>query len=416
MTSKKNEVAPEIFIPRGFRFGAHASGIKSSGKLDVSVLVAEEDCVTFGAFTQNLVRASSVDWNEARVGVGRALVINSGNSNACTGKQGESDTAEMAATLAASVACEADKVMVMSTGIIGELMPMDKVRTGISAAVAKLGGSPSNVRDFASGILTTDSFPKIVSREFETDAGRFTLLGAAKGAGMIGPRMRDPRLATMLCVFVTDFPLSNDLVSTGNGQKFQAIVDKTFNCISVDGHTSTSDQILLFAKDASGSEMDSAATSTFFDTLESTCEELAKMIPSDGEGATHLMCIEVRGNYSETELRSVGKTIADSPLVKTATFGADPNWGRIVSAAGYNGLIFDPAETSLWINGFLLFQDGTPVEFDEAEVSRSMKENFETEIRLDLSKSPANGELNCGRYWASDLTYDYVKINAEYHT
>lgn len=234
---------------------------------------------------------------------------------------------------------------------------------------------------------------------------------------MIGPRM-----ATLLCALVTDFPLSPHKTETtgyeagtGVAQRFRQVIDRTFNSISVDGHTSTSDQVILFAPRATEAT-DPRAEDEFFEQLEAICEELAKLIPADGEGATHLIAIEVRGAYAESQLRSVAKAIVDSPLVKTAVFGADPNWGRIVSAAGYSGLGFEPAETSLWVNGHLLFQHGTPVKFDAAQVSASMREQFETEITLEVSQPPADANWNSVRYWGCDLTYDYVRINAEYHT
>ena len=415
-----SQESENIRVPRGFRFSSHASGIKQSGKPDVSVLVADHACVTHGAFTQNLVRASSVDWNESNIGLNRALVINSGNANACTGEQGEKDTAAMASRLADQVACSSDQVLVMSTGIIGEMLPMELLHQGIDAAFGKLDEKSSSVYDFAEGILTTDSSPKICSQEFETERGTFTILGICKGAGMIGPKMANPKMATMLCVLLTDFPLarfdSNSRESyLDNEAEFQAIINRTFNSISVDGHTSTSDQVVLFAPVTDGVPS-KGESQPFFNGLEKLCVELAKKIPADGEGATHLISIEVRGNYSDAELRSVAKTVADSPLVKTAVFGADPNWGRIVSAAGYDGLEFDPSAMTLWVNGNLLFENGTPAKFDAAAVSQSMKENFETEIRLDLGQFSEGENPNTAKYWTSDLTYDYVKINAEYHT
>lgn len=409
-----------VHLPRGFQFSSVACGIKSSGKPDVAVLIADQPCSTYGAFTQNQVRASSVDWNEQRVGHGKALVINSGNANACTGVQGEQDTETMAKLLAEQISADANEVFVMSTGIIGEKMPMATVEKGIIEASIKASHSEQHVHDFAKGIMTTDSFPKIQSCQFQIGGESFTILGIAKGAGMIGPRM-----ATMLCVIVTDFPLAAGGAKGTSGswqdghQRFMGIINRTFNSISVDGHTSTSDQVLLFAPELD-TNSDSAdilnSQPVFWDALEGVCTDLAKMIPSDGEGATHLINIEVTGAYTEESLRSVAKTIADSPLVKTAVFGGDPNWGRIVSAAGYNGLKFDPSQTSLRVNDYLLFQNGSPVKFDEAEVSRSMKEEFETRIVLDLGGSSDADTRFSATYWTSDLTYDYVKINAEYHT
>lgn len=403
--SEMDAEEPMLSIPDGFSFTGVASGIKNSGKTDISIIVADETCSAFGVFTQNIIRASSIDWNKDRIGAARAIVINSGNANACTGAQGERDNESMARGLAEKIGCDLNDVLVMSTGIIGEMMPMEKVNVGIGQAAGQLNNDKSSFDLAVEGIMTTDTFPKVSSAEFEVDGQTYSILGMAKGAGMIGPKM-----ATMLCVLMTDFPLA---VSDENNAAYKYAMDQSFNCISVDGHTSTSDQAILLAKQVAESDKTSVPESNheFFNQLTAVCIDLAKMIPRDGEGATHLISVQVSGPQSESELTVVAKTIADSPLVKTAIFGADPNWGRIVSAAGYSGVEFDPNETSLQINGFLLFEKGTPVEFDEKEVSTSIRENADTEIELRIG-SPQNS----AQFWTSDLTYDYVKINAEYHT
>lgn len=395
---------PETFyIPSGFSFGAVSSGVKVSGKLDLALVVCDQPAYSFGAFTQNVVRASSVDWNQQRIGTGRAVVINSGNANACTGRKGEQDTETMAQRVAQQIGCSADDVFVMSTGIIGEHLPMNKIESGIEQVLPVLGRDELHVKDLAAGILTTDTFPKVVSKEFQSESGRYRILGVAKGAGMIGPNM-----ATMLCVLMTDFP-----VGPAAQARFINAVEKSFNSISVDGHTSTSDQVILLAPQADSQS--ESQTIQFFEVLDQVCQDLAKLIPSDGEGAQHLITIDVKGDQSEAELKKVAKTIADSPLVKTAVFGADPNWGRIVSAAGYSGVPFNPEQTSLWVNGELLFQNGTPVKFDAGKVSQSIRDHFDCSIVLEIGSSD-HGEQNSYRYWTSDLTYDYIKINAEYHT
>lgn len=403
--SEMDAEEPMLSIPSGFSFTGVASGIKKSGKTDLSLIVADENCSAFGVFTQNIIRASSVDWNKDRIGSARAIVINSGNANACTGSQGERDNESMARGLAEKIGCDLNDVFVMSTGIIGEMMPMEKVNVGIGQAAGQLSNDKSSFDLAVEGIMTTDTFPKVSSAEFEVDGQTYSILGMAKGAGMIGPKM-----ATMLCVLMTDFPLA---VSEENNAAYKYTMDQSFNCISVDGHTSTSDQAVLLAKQVAENDKTTVPESNheFFNQLTAVCIDLAKMIPRDGEGATHLISVQVSGPQSESELAIVAKTIADSPLVKTAIFGADPNWGRIVSAAGYSGVEFNPNETSLEVNGFLLFEKGTPVEFDEKEVSTSIRENADTEIELRIG-SPRNS----AQFWTSDLTYDYVKINAEYHT
>ncbi|MEE2642097.1 MAG: bifunctional glutamate N-acetyltransferase/amino-acid acetyltransferase ArgJ [Planctomycetota bacterium] len=396
---------PEVIhLPRGFSFSSVACGIKKSGKRDLSLLVTDQPAVSLGAFTQNLVRASSVDWNAENIGRCRALVINSGNANACTGTAGVGDTARMAEQVAESLGLVANEVHVMSTGIIGEPLPMEKIGPGIREAAGQLAGGRESLVDFATGMLTTDTFPKVVSKKFTVDDREYVLTGVAKGAGMIGPKM-----ATLLAVVMTDFPLND---SPANRQRFRSVVDRSFNSISVDGHTSTSDQMILVA--TGGDPGDGSPTELFFSELEEVSVALAKMIPSDGEGAQHLIEIRVTGDSPEEDLRTVARTIADSPLVKTAIFGGDPNWGRIMSAAGYAGVDFDPHQSSLLINGHLLFQNGTPVGFEESAVSQSIQADFETRIDLELCRG--GEELAETRYWTSDLTYEYVKINAEYHT
>lgn len=407
MTNRIKRSLPEkIEVPRNFRFAGVAAGIKKSARRDLSVVVCDQPATSFGAFTQNLVRASSVDWNETHIGLSRAIVINSGNANACTGNQGIADTESMAGILAQRLDCPSEQVLVMSTGIIGELLPMDRVRDGIGSAVNDLKSGSDHVLEFADGILTTDTFPKIASVRFEVQGQEYSILGIAKGAGMIGPRM-----ATMLCVLLTDFPLEN---CQSNAREFHGIIERTFNSISVDGHTSTSDQAILLS---AGSES-FPPRDKFFARLHEVCQELAKMIPSDGEGATHLISIEVSGELPEKDLKTIAKSVADSPLVKTAIFGADPNWGRIVSAAGYSGVRFDPLEITLKINGFLLFENGSPVTFDPQTVSQSIRDQFETSVCIHIGNGAAGGNdsVNTVRYWTSDLTYEYVKINAEYHT
>ena len=411
MLESENEISENdtdelmLSIPEGFSFAGVASGIKKSGNIDLSLVVADDKCSAFGVFTQNMIRASSVDWNRNRIGSARGIVINSGNANACTGEQGEHDTESMARELADQIGCELNDVLVMSTGIIGEMLPMENVTSGIVAAFGQLQNNEIAFDLAAQGMMTTDKFCKVSSTEFAVGGTTYSVLGMAKGAGMIGPKM-----ATMLCVLLTDFPLA---ASDEHNTAFKHAIDQSFNCISVDGHTSTSDQVVLLANSTGGSDGKSLPESNheFFNQLTAVCIDLAKKIPSDGEGATHLISIQVSGPQRESELALVAKTIADSPLVKTAVFGGDPNWGRIVSAAGYSGIAFEPNETSLRVNGFLLFEKGTPVDFDEKEVSTSIKDNTDTEIELQIGVPK-----NSAQFWTSDLTYEYVKINAEYHT
>jgi glutamate N-acetyltransferase/amino-acid N-acetyltransferase len=252
-------------------------------------------------------------------------------------------------------------------------------------------------------MLTTDTTHKLASRQVELPGRRVQITGMAKGAAMIGPNM-----ATLLGLVLTDAPLEVAVAQDLLGE----IAERSFNCISVDGHMSTNDTLLLVANGAAGGPpLSGAALGSFHDGLLQVCQELARSIPADGEGATHLIALEVRGCASEAAARQIAKTVADSPLVKTAVAGADPNWGRIVSAAGYAGIPFDPSKVQLHVNGFLLYQHGTPVDFDAAAVSQSIRGQRDTSIVLGFGEGTA-----ATNFWTTDLTAEYVRLNADYHT
>jgi glutamate N-acetyltransferase/amino-acid N-acetyltransferase len=355
-------------------------------------------------FTQNLVHGAPVKLNRERTPSEsiRAVVINSGVANACTGAQGEADARQMAAKVAQVCQFQEEQVLVLSTGVIGQLMPMDKICTGIEAAAAELRDDEAALVAAAQGMMTTDTRHKVCSRE--VNLGRpIRVTGVAKGAAMIGPNM-----ATMLSVVLTDAALSVADAKSG----LKDAVDESFNCISVDGHMSTSDTVLLLANGAAGGPVLSGGDLAKFQaTLVEVCEFLAQSIPADGEGATHLITIEVHGCRTRGEALRIAKTIADSPLVKTAIAGNDPNWGRIVSAAGYAGVPFNPAKVSLLVNGTLLYEHGAPVAFDADAVSAAMKADRDTSVVLLLEEGAASA-----RFWTTDLTAEYVRLNADYHT
>ena len=334
-------------------------------------------------------------------------MINSGNANACTGVQGEQDNREMAAGLARLIDSQPEQVAVLSTGVIGHLLPMEKVRAGIEDANRALGDQSNHFEWASTAILTTDKSVKTAHSTIEINGQPTRIAALAKGAGMIGPNM-----ATMLAVVTTDAYLdSNDAQAM-----IQRVADQSFNQISVEGHTSTNDALILLASGTSGDSdygqpLGGDDLSLFESELKRVCIELAKKIPADGEGSSHLICLNISGASTDQEADRIARSIAQSALVKTAITGNDPNWGRIVSAAGYSGVEFDPGQVSLNLNGFELFRTGTPLEFSAAEASRSMKENFETQIELSvgLGKGTAN-------HWTSDLTVEYVRFNSEYHT
>jgi glutamate N-acetyltransferase/amino-acid N-acetyltransferase len=395
-----------IRVPRGFKLAGVYSGIKRDPrKLDVTLIVSDGPAAAAGVYTTNRVFAAPVALDRSRTPSDRvrAVVANSGNANACTGGRGMKDAREMARLAADACGAEEDQVLVLSTGIIGEYMPMEKLARGIAAAAAQLAADQDALTAAARGILTTDTVHKLSGRTVTLGGREVQITGMAKGAGMVGPNM-----ATILSVILTDAPLSP--------QTAQAVltgaVEDTFNMISVDGHTSTNDTVLLLANGAAGGEpLAGRDLDAFAGALAEVSEELAKAIPADGEGATHVVTIEVSGCADRQSARRIARTVADSPLVKTAVTGNDPNWGRIVSAAGYAGVPFDPEGVSLRVNGFLLYEAGAPAEFDAAAVSASIHDNFDTLVELRFREGDA-----AARFWTSDLTVEYIRINADYHT
>lgn len=394
------------FVPAGFRVAGVHCGIKGNpAKNDLTLIVADQPCVAAGVYTQNLIFAAPVALDRARTPSDRVRVVvaNSGNANACTGPRGARDALEMARQGAAACQAAEDQALVLSTGIIGEYLPMEKIARGITRAAAELGDDEAAFVRAARGILTTDRQHKVADRTAHIGDRTIRIVGMAKGAGMIGPRM-----ATLLGVLLTDAPLS---VASAQ-DVLQQVADASFNCISVEGHTSTNDTLLLLASGrARGAPLAGADLAAFQAALLGLCEELAPLIPADGEGATHLITLHVSGCATPAAARQIAQTVANSALVKTAVAGADPNWGRIVSAAGYAQVPFDPLGVTLHVNGHLLYAHGEPVDFDAAAVSASMRAEPETRIELAFTEGSARV-----RFWTSDLTAEYIRINADYHT
>ncbi|HEY2146442.1 MAG TPA: bifunctional glutamate N-acetyltransferase/amino-acid acetyltransferase ArgJ [Pirellulales bacterium] len=393
-------------VPHGFRLaGVHCGVKRNPTRQDLTLVISDRPAVAAGVYTQNLVFAAPVALDRSRTpGDGfRAVVINSGNANACTGERGLSDAREMAGLAAATCGARGEQALVMSTGVIGEFLPMPKIAAGIAAAAEQLGSDEAALVSAARGIMTTDTVHKLAGRTVKLGGRTIQITGMAKGAAMIGPRM-----ATMLCLILTDAPLAAQSAQ----QALSAVVDDTFNCISVEGHMSTNDAVLLVANGAAGGEpLAGADLATFQGQLHEVCAELARAIPADGEGATHLVMIEVSGCADGDSARKIARTVADSPLVKTAIAGGDPNWGRIVSAAGYAGVPFDPRGVELNLNGFLVYRDGAPTAFDAAAVSNSIRAERDTIVTLRFSEG--DGRV---RFWTTDLTAEYVRLNADYHT
>lgn len=393
-----------VTFAKGFTAAGVKAGIKKSGNLDVAVIYTKTQAVVAGTFTQNKVAAAPVYVSKKVVATGtaHAIVANAGCANACTGQQGLDDAHKMAQIAADELGVNADDVIVGSTGVIGVNLPMDKLEAGIKDAVANLSADGSD--NAGRAIITTDTHSKSVTCEFEL-SGKTVRMGAiAKGSGMIRPNM-----ATMLCYITTDIAIDQALLQ----KAVSGCVEKSFNMISVDGDMSTNDMVIVLANgEANNAKIteENADYQIFFDKLMMLCTELAKQIAADGEGASKFLTINVKGAKSFADAKTVGMAIANSPLVKTAFFGEDPNWGRVICAVGYSGADMVPEKTVVKFGGITIFANGTGATYDEKALAHVMKQK---DIVIDI-------ELNMGQedatVWSCDLSYEYVKINGEYHT
>jgi len=394
-----------VDIPAGFSFSGLASGIKKkAGKADLALIVSDNPARCAGVFTRNKVIAAPLIVTKPRIAKGlcQAVLINSGNANACTGAQGEKNALKTAQLLAGQMNLDEDLVAVASTGVIGVQLPLEPFEKNMAALVGALAKDrPDTV---ASAIMTTDAFPKTAAAQ-ETETACYRILGIAKGAGMIHPNM-----ATMLGFVLTDANVSVALLNTA----LQRAVARSFNAITVDGDTSTNDMVLLLANGAAGGEEilpGTAAGDQFTAHLERVLLDLAKMIVRDGEGGTKLVRIRVTGSASEEDARTAARSVATSSLVKTAFFGEDANWGRIIAAVGYSGIDVDPNRIAISFNDVPVTRDGLSTGPQlEAEATEVLKLD-EFTVTVDLGAG--NKEFS---YYTSDLTYDYVKINADYRS
>jgi len=391
-------------LAHGYQYAAVNCGIRPDpNRLDLAMVVSERPAAAAGVFTQNRVVAAPVRVCRERLprNDARGFVVCSGNANACTGPQGMDDARRMTAVAAESLGCKPEQVLVCSTGVIGRHLPMTGVEAGIRALPGKLAPDAAALDRVAHAILTTDTRIKVSSRAIELASGEYRVTGFCKGAAMIGPNM-----ATMLAFVLSDAPVSSaDLAAVA-----PRAADKSFNCISVEGHTSTNDSVLFFANGA-GAKLSGGDLDAFNHAVTSVCSDLAKAIAADAEGATKTVHIAVEGLRDDAEARRVAKAIADSALVKTAIFGADPNWGRIVSAAGYTGVHFDEEHLSLWLGDTLLYENGVPLPFDAKAASAYLKDNRDIHMRLRFTL----GSGQC-TFWTCDLTHEYITLNADYTT
>jgi glutamate N-acetyltransferase/amino-acid N-acetyltransferase len=365
-------------------------------------------------FTTNRVFAAPVQIGRENIRSGklRAIVVNSGNANACTGKQGERDARAMCTLTAKAIGCVASEVLPSSTGIIGHLMPMKKVTEGIAGAAHDLGTSQEHALRFADAILTTDLVRKSAAATVRIGKENVIIAGVCKGSGMIGPRMSlagppAPPHATMLGYLTTDANISAPLLRKMMG----SAADLSFNAVTVDDHTSTNDTAAILASGASGVTIANPTDrDRFVAALNEVCQSLAYQIAADGEGATKVVIINVTGAASEADAKTIARSIANSPLVKCAMHGSDPNWGRIVSAAGLCGVPFDADRSKLILQGTTVFRSGRPLPFDAAKVSAAIDAK---QVKVQLSCGLGDGEATV---WTCDLSREYVTINADYHT
>ena len=398
---------PHLLSPAGFRAGAIYAGIKTKPTPDVGLLVCDVIATAAAVFTTNKVFAAPIKIGREHVAGGklRGVVVNAGNANACTGRQGEKDALRMCALAGQVVECEPEMMLPSSTGIIGHLMPMDKIEIGIRGAAANLGRDEHHAHSFAAAILTTDLKRKAAAVTVKIGGKSITIAGVCKGSGMIGPRMA--LHATMLAYLTTDAALPAGLLRT----LLIAASEASFNAVTVDDHTSTNDTACILASGLSGAKIDSpTAIKSFATALGEVCQSLAYQIAADGEGATKVVTITVRQAKDQAAAKAIARAIANSPLVKCAMHGNDPNWGRIVSAAGLAGVAFDPDRSTLTLQGTVVFRAGQPVKFDAEKVSKSLKA---AEVKVDLACKLGTAEATC---WTCDLSKDYVTINADYHT
>ncbi len=392
-----------ITSPQGFCAGATSAGIKKAkDSLDLAILFSEVPCTAAGVFTNNRIKAAPVLLSQKRLESGRAvaIVVNAGCANACTGEEGLNNAGETAELVAQSIGASADDVLIASTGVIGERLPMKKLRDGIRRIVLSKDGG----HELAQAIMTTDTKPKEIAVEVKVGGTRFTIGGVAKGAGMIHPDM-----ATLLSFLTTDAAVELDFLRSA----LQKAVDASFNMISVDGDTSTNDMVLLLANGKAGNKpiaSNSRQADIFQQALEQVCIYLAKSTAGDGEGATKLIEVRVSGAPSLAEARQAARTIVSSPLVKSAVHGNDPNWGRIMAVVGRSGVEVVESKIELYMGDTCVIRSGQPLPCSKQELIKLL-DNKEVRFSLNLNLGEAEATA-----WGCDLSEEYVTINSQYTT
>ncbi|MBM7566448.1 bifunctional ornithine acetyltransferase/N-acetylglutamate synthase [Paenibacillus sacheonensis] len=408
-TSASYTVVPNgsVTTPKGFKAAGLHCGLKKTTRHDLGAIVCDVPAAAAGVYTTNAFQAAPIAVTRESIGAGgklRAVIVNSGNANACTGKQGEADAYEMRSAFASAVGIPAEQVAVASTGVIGELLKMDRVRGGIAELPARLGDSYQAADDFCQAILTTDLVKKEVCVSVTVDGRTVHIAGASKGSGMIHPNM-----ATMLGFVTTDAAIGSETLH----KLLRQVTDLTFNMITVDGDTSTNDMLVAMASGLAGNEELTEAhadLAAFAEGLRYVCEVLAKAIARDGEGATKLVEVQVRGAENDLSAQAIAKTVIGSSLVKSAVFGADANWGRIIAAVGRAGVPVNPETVDIALGDIVTLAQSRPVAFDEDAALEYLKgDTVVIHVDLHMGEGAATA-------WGCDLTYDYVRINAAYRT
>ena len=406
MTASLTAVTGSVTAPRGFRAAGISAGIKASGNADLALVVSDAPATAAAVFTINKAQAAPVivsrEHLERSGGTARAIVVNSGCANACTGDAGMQAARDMASETARLVGCPVEQVLVASTGVIGVALPIEKVRAGLPLAMRALSadGGP----DAARAIMTTDPFPKEAAATATIDAHGahpITIGGIAKGSGMI-----EPMMATMLGFVTTDAAIAQPLLA----RALREAVDDTFNAITVDGECSTNDCVMILANGASGTTVGDHNYPAFVAALTAVCRDLALGIVRGGEGATKLVTVRVTGAASSAEARRCAKAIANSPLVKTAIHGGDPNWGRLIAVAGRAGVAFELSRAAVTIGPIVLFKDGRPYDEHAPQAAEYLR-GTDLTVGVDLGAGGAASTV-----WTCDLSAEYVRINADYRT
>lgn len=407
MKNKITEIQGCVNKPKGFLASGVACGLKKNGLLDLALIVSDSNAKVCGVFTKNRVKGHSLQrtMDIIKSGICRGIIINSGNANACVGERGYSDAEKMASLVADKLNISSDLILTGSTGVIGQALPMDKIEKGIDSGFNALDSKEESGHNAQLAIMTTDTKTKEKCFLLDIEGNNVYLSGMAKGSGMIHPDM-----ATMIAVITTDCNISHALLQ----KSLNDVIGKSFNRISVDGDTSVCDMVIMMSScNSTNNEITSPfseAYNLFSEALELLCVDLARKIAKDGEGATKLIEINVINSNTEKDAFLILQAVAKSPLVKTAMFGEDANWGRIITAAGYSGAVFNPDYCDIYIGNLKVCENGCALSFDESKAKDILK-SAEITLTIDLKEGNFSD-----RIWTSDFSYDYVKINGSYRS